>query len=117
MSRFSINDNKNRKFVYGYDNRLQYYFLDYIPKSGGIPISLVGELSFPYVYGSAANLLEMCRRKNIILPQRHVDDLLCDLPLTEQGYEDTPVATVSDCFDECDNPAEFLSDLDQWGAG
>jgi hypothetical protein len=79
MSRFATTNDKGQDFVYGYDRPLQYYFLDKLTKSGFK--SLVGMLSD--VYGSAHNLLEMCDRLKIALPEIHRDELMLDLPLSE----------------------------------
>ncbi len=80
MSRHSAVDRKGRKFVYGYDERLQYYFLDYLSKFG-FPRSLVGMLSCPQVYGSACNLLEYLDRYGIPIPEDHRAKLEGDLPV------------------------------------
>jgi hypothetical protein len=80
MSRHSAVDRKGRKFVYGYDERLQYFFLDYLSKFG-CPRSLVGLLSFPAVYGSACNLLAFLDRFGITIPDDHRAKLEGDLPV------------------------------------
>lgn len=107
MSRFYVTANNGKEFVYGYDRPLQYYFLSLYQK-GKMPRHLVGLLSDPPIYGSARNLLEMCDRVGITLPNIHREELCLDLPLSEQGYED---------IDMTDEPAdEFDSAIDQWGA-
>lgn len=106
MSRFSITAKDGQNYVYGYDRPLQFYFLD-LECDDDHPEPLVGMLSD--VYGSARNLLEMCDRVGIHLPRVHREELLLDLPLSEQGYEDFVVDEP--CADE------FQSSIDQWGAG
>jgi hypothetical protein len=81
MSRHAVVDRKGRKFVYGFDERLSYYFLDYLPKRGGFPRSLVGLLSCPPVYGSACNLLEYLDRYGVPIPEEHRAKLEGDLPV------------------------------------
>lgn len=105
MSRFSTTAKDGKQFVYGYDRPLMYYFLD-LMRPNKAPKALVGMLS--PIYGSAHNLLEMCDRVGIKLPRRHREELLFDLPLSEQGYED--IASDEQCADE------FESSIDKWGA-
>lgn len=103
MSRFSIIAKDGTKYVYGYDNPLQYYFLDRMVEDE-FPEALVGMLS--PVYGSAHNLLDACSDNGIELPPQHRDELLMDLPLS-------PIEDRT----ESDQSIQFDSSLDQWGAG
>lgn len=124
MSRFYVTANNGKEFVYGYDRPLQYYFLSLYQK-GKMPRHLVGLLSDPPIYGSARNLLEMCDRVGITLPNIHREELCLDLPLSEQGYEDNPPLTGPEYGDNPndsliedpqDNADQFESSIDKWGA-
>lgn len=77
MSRYSAIDPKGRKFVYGFDERLSYYFLDVVYLTGNWR-HLVGLLS--QVYGSAANVLERLDRYSVPIPDEHRRAMECDLP-------------------------------------
>ena len=76
MSRYAVTDSRGRKFVYGFDRPLSYYFLSY---EGRLHvIHLVGLLS--PVYGSAANLLEWIDRYRLPIPEEHRLLAESDLP-------------------------------------
>lgn len=91
MSRFEITTKSGDRFTYGFDRILSYYFLDKHMRKG-FPKSLVGLMS--NIYGSAHNLLEMCDRVGITLPRIHREELLLDLPLSEDNYSDEELAAA-----------------------
>lgn len=82
MSRYSAINDKGEKFDYGYDHPLQEYFLQGTIKDEDTgemePIEIVGSLSD--TYGSAGNLLEALKERNIQVPKEHLAAMIGDLP-------------------------------------
>ena len=87
------------QYAYGYDNPLQEYFLviqkitmytwpDRDTKVTTIltdePHELVGSLSD--VYGSGANLLDMCEKLGFGLPGAHKEQAAMDMPISENAF-------------------------------
>lgn len=83
MSQFITTTSGNKPVVYGFDLRLQQYFLDvdHCP--------LVGPLAD--TYGSAANFIKKCMMLAVMLPNRHISEVSGDLVfsrLTEEEAAD-----------------------------
>lgn len=99
MSRFLAFDSKGREYVYGYDRPLMYYFLSRVkPRLQHIVGILSGTIRKEEVYGSASNLLEYLHKLKIEIPQRHRDELLLDLPLSEPPEEPEPFDSSLDLY-------------------
>lgn len=93
-------------YSYGYDRPLQEYFLNIdeirittAPPPTGYElqtvildncIPLVGTLSD--VHGSGANLLDMCQKIGLKLPEAHAGQAAMDVPITGDGW--TTIATI-----------------------
>jgi hypothetical protein len=104
MSRFNATDKKGRRYCYGYDRPLQYFFLSReTPKLKHIVGLLSGTVRKQEVYGSASNLLEYINRLKIEIPLRHREELLLNLPLSP--------------LPEPEEGSEFEASLDVFGAG
>lgn len=77
MSQYRAKGEKGRTYVYGFDRPLQEYFLT-IATPRGNHFSLVGSLGS--IYGSGINLLEVLKKRKVVVPQEHVRAMEMDLP-------------------------------------
>lgn len=71
-------------YVYGYDSKLMYYFLDMVETNiPGLeaPQELVGPLSDRY--GNKSNMYEVMKEHRIweLIPEQHKNDIVLDLPI------------------------------------
>ena len=79
MSRFVIASSDGKEFVYGWDRRLDEYFMTSETTKGFR--SYVGGSSA--MAGTGANLWKAMARYKIIPPMRHAREMRYDLPLSE----------------------------------
>ena len=92
MSRFVITSATGREFVYGWDRRLDEYFMTSETAKGFR--SYVGGSSA--MAGTGANLWKAMIRHQIIPPMRHAREMRYDIPLSESG--ELPVKVESGLY-------------------
>lgn len=102
MSRFNVQCGEFVA-VYGYDRPLTEYFMSiegptqaveklmeqhgleysFEPSEGRLGVHVVGTLSYPEVYGSAANWLEAAAKYGVkdCIPEQHLQTVAMDLPI------------------------------------
>lgn len=89
MSRFVITSATGREFVYGWDRRLDEYFMT-SETTTGFRSYVGGESAMA---GTGANLWKAMLRHQIVPPMRHAREMRYDLPLSES--EELPVKAES----------------------
>jgi hypothetical protein len=93
MSRHHITTSSGDRYVYGYDNPTQQYFLDCIRNYGDdlgdqfIPVVGFGSTQVKWSYGSKTALVEAMDQLNLwhLIPTNHQTVIALDLPIPNAG--------------------------------